>query len=86
MGTNFSFPIFIIRRMVRSTVRRFPNMERVCGNPTSFICSAVELYRSMDRPRRTGFLPISWAHSAMVFTLAMWEEKVETMIAFLSSS
>jgi hypothetical protein len=40
----------------------------------------------MDRPSRTGFLPISWAHSAIVLTRAMWDENVETMIAFLSSS
>ena len=86
MGRNFSLPAFIIRRMVRSTVRRLPKTLVVSGNETSFICSAVTEYFSIERPSSTGFLPISWAHSAIVLTRDMCEENVETMIAFLSSS
>ena len=70
IGRNFSLPAFIIRRMVRSTVLRFPNTLVVSGNETSFICSAVTEYFSMDRPSSTGFLPISCAHSAIVLTRA----------------
>ena len=83
MGRNFSFPAFIIRRRVRSTVRRFPKTLVSCGNETIFICSAVTEYFSIERPRRTGFLPISCAHSAMVLTRAIWEEKVETIMESL---
>ena len=75
-----------MRRIIRSITRRLPKTLVVLGNETNFICSAVTLYFSIERPRSTGFLPIAAAHSAITFTREMCDEKAETMIACRSSS